>query len=114
MNKLTLTAVLTATLGLLLTGCQEKDQSGRTAPPPGSSAPAPMEPPSAPIKVDVSSVKAALKAADPALEAVTVTIDDKAIKLTGTVADNQMKKKAYEAVKAMAGDKQVLPQLLVK
>lgn len=118
MNKLTLTAALFAALSLVLTGCPKKEEAPEP-PPVGSNAPGKMDPattasPEPGATLDVTAVTAALKAADPALESVTVAIDDKGIKLTGAVANNEIKKKATDAVTAIAGGKKIINQLLVK
>ena len=118
MNKLTLTAALFAALSLVLTGCPKQEEAPEP-PPVGSGGPGKMAPvttasPVAGATLDVAAVTAALKAADPALENVTVAIDDKGIKLTGTAASNEMKKKATDAVTAIAGGKKIINQLLVK
>lgn len=126
MKQLALSTALLAALSLVLTGCPKAETAAPSdAPPPASNPDAhPVNPPTdasaspaptdAPATVDAAAVTAALKAADASLESVTVTVEEKAIKLTGTVANNDLKKKAGEAVTALAGDKKVINQLLVK
>lgn len=121
MKKLILATALFAALGLMLTGCPKPEEPAA----PNSSevplkptAPAAEPSPAAPATLDVATVTAAVKAADPGLAGVTVVIDDKGVKLTGKVANNDIKKKAGEAAtKAVAdakSDKKVINQLLTQ
>ena len=118
MKKLILTTTLFAALSLVLTGCPKKEEATDPSPAahPVSTNPASAASPAAPAAtpVDAAAVTAALKEADAALSSVTVAIDDKGIKLTGTVANNGLKKKAGEAATKIAGGKKVINQLLVK
>lgn len=123
MKKLILTTALFAALSLVLTGCPKKEEAAPAPevakPAAPAASPAAAEPsPAAPATLDAATITTAVKAADPGLADVTVTIDDKGVKLTGKVANNDIKKKAGEAAtKAVAdakSDKKVINQLLTK
>jgi len=128
MKKLILATALFAALGFVLTGCPKPEEPAapnnsevplKPTAPAAAPSPAAAEPsPAAPATLDAATVTAAVKAADPGLADVTVVIDDKGVKLTGKVANNDIKKKAGEAAtKAVAdakSDKKVINQLLTK